>query len=234
MSESRFLHRIKSDRVFLPTAGFLSRGYYRCSTAKGCSAKKQVERCQSDASVLIITYTSSHNHPEGICSVSRIPKRTRQQRRPPDSRDQKKQEQEPSARDQEAQDPHRPTMEPGEFHYSQDLPVGELFTVSQLDTTGNNGSLGPVLLEEQPMHALPLESGSNNSNSELAPTARPTEPEVEEDEYYDFFDELEELHPTISCLLSYGLQEGHHRHHQLVRWRDSSCLIQFLAFFSWF
>ncbi|KAF8401325.1 hypothetical protein HHK36_012259 [Tetracentron sinense] len=39
------------------------RGYYRCSTSKGCSAKKQVERCRTDASMLIITYTSSHNHP---------------------------------------------------------------------------------------------------------------------------------------------------------------------------
>ncbi|KAF9619804.1 hypothetical protein IFM89_009555 [Coptis chinensis] len=39
------------------------RGYYRCSTSKGCSAKKQVERCRTDASVLIITYTSEHNHP---------------------------------------------------------------------------------------------------------------------------------------------------------------------------
>ncbi|KAF7818132.1 putative WRKY transcription factor 69 [Senna tora] len=39
------------------------RGYYRCSTSKGCSAKKQVERCRTDASMLIITYTSTHNHP---------------------------------------------------------------------------------------------------------------------------------------------------------------------------
>ncbi|KAK4418047.1 putative WRKY transcription factor 35 [Sesamum alatum] len=39
------------------------RGYYRCSTSKGCSAKKQVERCKTDASMLIITYTSTHNHP---------------------------------------------------------------------------------------------------------------------------------------------------------------------------
>ncbi|KAK1398771.1 WRKY domain-containing protein [Heracleum sosnowskyi] len=38
------------------------RGYYRCSTSKGCSAKKQVERCRTDASLLIITYTSTHNH----------------------------------------------------------------------------------------------------------------------------------------------------------------------------
>ncbi|KAK6118114.1 hypothetical protein DH2020_048098 [Rehmannia glutinosa] len=39
------------------------RGYYRCSTSKGCSAKKQVERCKTDATMLIITYTSTHNHP---------------------------------------------------------------------------------------------------------------------------------------------------------------------------
>ncbi|KAH0978213.1 hypothetical protein GBA52_027932 [Prunus armeniaca] len=39
------------------------RGYYRCSTSKGCSAKKQVERSKTDASVLIITYTCNHNHP---------------------------------------------------------------------------------------------------------------------------------------------------------------------------
>ncbi|CAO2826644.1 unnamed protein product [Amaranthus hypochondriacus] len=39
------------------------KGYYRCSTTKGCSAKKQVERCKEDASFLIITYTSTHNHP---------------------------------------------------------------------------------------------------------------------------------------------------------------------------
>ncbi|KAL5983537.1 hypothetical protein ACLOJK_017624 [Asimina triloba] len=40
------------------------RGYYRCSTSKGCSAKKQVERCRTDSSMLIITYTSTHNHPD--------------------------------------------------------------------------------------------------------------------------------------------------------------------------
>ncbi|GAA0146844.1 DNA-binding transcription factor [Lithospermum erythrorhizon] len=39
------------------------RGYYKCSTSKGCTAKKQVERCKTDASKLIVTYTSSHNHP---------------------------------------------------------------------------------------------------------------------------------------------------------------------------
>lgn len=46
------------------------RGYYRCSTSKGCSAKKQVERCRTDASMLIVTYTSTHNHPAPELSSS--------------------------------------------------------------------------------------------------------------------------------------------------------------------
>ncbi|KAH7299797.1 hypothetical protein KP509_24G030200 [Ceratopteris richardii] len=39
------------------------RGYYRCSSSKGCPARKQVERNPSDPSMLVVTYTSEHNHP---------------------------------------------------------------------------------------------------------------------------------------------------------------------------
>ncbi|XP_055804685.1 probable WRKY transcription factor 35 [Solanum dulcamara] len=39
------------------------RGYYRCSSSKGCSARKQVERSRTDPNMLVITYTSEHNHP---------------------------------------------------------------------------------------------------------------------------------------------------------------------------
>ncbi|MCO5583222.1 hypothetical protein L7F22_037130 [Adiantum nelumboides] len=38
------------------------RGYYRCSSSKGCSARKQVERSCTDPTMLIVTYTSDHNH----------------------------------------------------------------------------------------------------------------------------------------------------------------------------
>ncbi|PWZ44146.1 putative WRKY transcription factor 35 [Zea mays] len=38
-------------------------GYYRCSSSKGCSARKQVERSRNDPNMLVITYTSEHNHP---------------------------------------------------------------------------------------------------------------------------------------------------------------------------
>lgn len=39
------------------------RGYYRCSSSKGGSARKQVERSRIDPNMLVITYTSEHNHP---------------------------------------------------------------------------------------------------------------------------------------------------------------------------
>lgn len=39
------------------------RGYYRCSSSKGCLARKQVERDRTDPSMVIMTYTSDHNHP---------------------------------------------------------------------------------------------------------------------------------------------------------------------------
>ncbi|XP_078428309.1 putative WRKY transcription factor 65 [Wolffia australiana] len=38
------------------------RGYYRCSSSKGCPARKRVERSRADPSVLLITYACDHNH----------------------------------------------------------------------------------------------------------------------------------------------------------------------------
>ncbi|KAJ8761905.1 hypothetical protein K2173_006507 [Erythroxylum novogranatense] len=39
------------------------RGYYRCSSSKGCPARKQVERSRLDPTMLLVTYSSEHNHP---------------------------------------------------------------------------------------------------------------------------------------------------------------------------
>ncbi|KAL4335152.1 hypothetical protein GQ457_07G029800 [Hibiscus cannabinus] len=39
------------------------RGYYRCSSSKGCPARKQVERSRVDPKMLVITYSCEHNHP---------------------------------------------------------------------------------------------------------------------------------------------------------------------------
>ncbi|KAK9067718.1 hypothetical protein SSX86_011829 [Deinandra increscens subsp. villosa] len=71
------------------------RGYYKCSTSKGCSAKKQVEICRTDASMLIVTYTSTHNHPN-----PNIPKQPKTDSNPEMSRtldpdDQENEEQKP-------------------------------------------------------------------------------------------------------------------------------------------
>ncbi|BFG24979.1 hypothetical protein CerSpe_112530 [Prunus speciosa] len=40
------------------------RGYYRCSSSKGCPARKQVERSRVDPTMLLITYACEHNHPK--------------------------------------------------------------------------------------------------------------------------------------------------------------------------
>ncbi|CAL9008763.1 unnamed protein product [Prunus brigantina] len=39
------------------------RNYYRCSSSKGCSARKQVERSTADPNIFVVTYTGDHNHP---------------------------------------------------------------------------------------------------------------------------------------------------------------------------
>ncbi|KAA0042590.1 WRKY transcription factor [Cucumis melo var. makuwa] len=39
------------------------RNYYRCSSSKGCGARKQVERSNVDPETFIITYTGDHSHP---------------------------------------------------------------------------------------------------------------------------------------------------------------------------
>ncbi|XP_042068092.1 probable WRKY transcription factor 65 [Salvia splendens] len=38
------------------------RGYYRCSSSKGCPARKQVERSRLDPKMLVVTYYCEHNH----------------------------------------------------------------------------------------------------------------------------------------------------------------------------
>jgi WRKY transcription factor 22 len=40
------------------------RSYYRCSSSKGCLARKQVEKNHLDPKVYLVTYTAEHNHPQ--------------------------------------------------------------------------------------------------------------------------------------------------------------------------
>ncbi|XP_031269536.1 probable WRKY transcription factor 27 [Pistacia vera] len=39
------------------------RNYYRCSSSKGCAARKQVERSNTDPNLFIVSYTGDHTHP---------------------------------------------------------------------------------------------------------------------------------------------------------------------------
>ncbi|XP_061361342.1 probable WRKY transcription factor 27 [Gastrolobium bilobum] len=39
------------------------RNYYKCSSSKGCAARKQVERSNTEANMFIVTYTGDHTHP---------------------------------------------------------------------------------------------------------------------------------------------------------------------------
>ncbi|KAJ4823714.1 hypothetical protein Tsubulata_032132 [Turnera subulata] len=39
------------------------RNYYRCSSSKGCSARKQVEKSNTDPNMYIVSYTGDHTHP---------------------------------------------------------------------------------------------------------------------------------------------------------------------------
>jgi hypothetical protein len=38
------------------------RGYYKCSSLRGCPARKHVERALDDPTMLIVTYEGDHNH----------------------------------------------------------------------------------------------------------------------------------------------------------------------------
>ena len=40
----------------------LFRGYYKCSTVRGCPARKHVERAPDDPTMLIVTYEAEHRH----------------------------------------------------------------------------------------------------------------------------------------------------------------------------
>ncbi|XP_068634772.1 probable WRKY transcription factor 74 [Aristolochia californica] len=46
------------------------RGYYKCSSMRGCPARKHVERCLEEPTMLIVTYEGEHNHSRLLSSQS--------------------------------------------------------------------------------------------------------------------------------------------------------------------
>ncbi|GMI68063.1 WRKY DNA-binding protein 7 [Hibiscus trionum] len=48
------------------------RGYYKCSSVRGCPARKHVERALDDPSMLIVTYEGDHNHSLSVAEASNL------------------------------------------------------------------------------------------------------------------------------------------------------------------
>lgn len=48
------------------------RGYYKCSTVRGCPARKHVERALDDPAMLIVTYEGEHNHSHSVAETSSL------------------------------------------------------------------------------------------------------------------------------------------------------------------
>ncbi|KNA06748.1 hypothetical protein SOVF_178170 [Spinacia oleracea] len=46
------------------------RGYYKCSSVRGCPARKHVERALDDAAMLIVTYEGDHSHPQSVTDAT--------------------------------------------------------------------------------------------------------------------------------------------------------------------
>ncbi|XAR57766.1 hypothetical protein NMG60_11026021 [Bertholletia excelsa] len=48
------------------------RGYYKCSSVRGCPARKHVERALDDPNMLIVTYEGEHNHSLSVAETSNL------------------------------------------------------------------------------------------------------------------------------------------------------------------
>uniref|UniRef100_A0A453CTR6 WRKY domain-containing protein n=1 Tax=Aegilops tauschii subsp. strangulata TaxID=200361 RepID=A0A453CTR6_AEGTS len=49
------------------------RGYYKCSTVRGCPARKHVERALDDPAMLVVTYEGEHRHSPGPMPMQMAP-----------------------------------------------------------------------------------------------------------------------------------------------------------------
>ncbi|KAG8478373.1 hypothetical protein CXB51_028131 [Gossypium anomalum] len=48
------------------------RGYYKCSSVRGCPARKHVERALDDPSMLVVTYEGEHNHSLSVAETTNL------------------------------------------------------------------------------------------------------------------------------------------------------------------
>ena len=52
---------------------FICRGYYKCSSMRGCPARKHVERAPDDPAMLIVTYEGEHRHAQHSMASEHAP-----------------------------------------------------------------------------------------------------------------------------------------------------------------
>ncbi|KAL1350915.1 hypothetical protein HN51_014885 [Arachis hypogaea] len=189
------------------------RGYYRCSTSKGCSAKKQVERCRTDASMIIITYTSTHNHPspDAIISTQNLSQKPKEQEGGETTEEElskvEEQEQEhehehehEQVEEEHSTDHEKPstttvsmaTADEKSFHYLQspissheDIVVVDQEDPFKLSSEKSHERIDLLLEEEEPLCYAQIKNLTTKKSDEL-----------------DFFDELEEL-PMSSPFLHF-------------------------------
>ncbi|KGN52859.1 probable WRKY transcription factor 27 [Cucumis sativus] len=196
------------------------RGYYRCSTTKGCSAKKQVERCKTDGSMFIITYTSSHNHPGPNISTLNLDQNYQQEIDPPQPLDRDDDEDHHDLVPNQAQDHDNnsnnddknsiiisQSTEEEEVEEVEEEEEDELLLVEDEEKKGIE-KIKDECLDQEPI----IISSSSNSSSccdELM-IIKTKKSEIENHDH--FFDELEELPippPFSSTLMrsSYSFDE---------------------------
>lgn len=49
---------------------YIFRGYYKCTSVRGCPARKHVERAVDDPNMLVVTYEGDHNHSHTASEVA--------------------------------------------------------------------------------------------------------------------------------------------------------------------
>lgn len=204
-----------------------------------------MERCRTDASILIVTYTSSHNHPGPDLSTTpnTLQNQTKEPQKQPieeetptTPKEEQQQEMEEEEEEEEQQQQEQQEQQPiiamamasdedastkDQFHYfksSINHEEEDPFKVNLEKTHDDSLSGGHVIFDEEPLAYPHLMTFSSST------------PKSEEN---DFFDELEEL-PTSSSFTSF-MRSGSFNFFDdrilvLPSWSSSNYLFFFLLF----
>lgn len=65
-SNEVFVSELSDLNIRLTEIMLKCRGYYKCSSVRGCPARKHVERALDDPAMLVVTYEGEHNHSQSL------------------------------------------------------------------------------------------------------------------------------------------------------------------------